>query len=337
MTAWLGILLQLTAPASTRQCQTCHPAETAAFHKSQMTNAMGGASDSAFLRGHADLTFTSGNYVWSIRTVGRVSTYTVTDGRRTLSAPVKWAFGAGVLGQTYMAERQGALYELPVSFFPSVSGLDWTLGHDALPRATLEEAFGRKIDPAEARRCFGCHTTGAVWNAGPEPVSLSPGVQCEQCHRGAGRHAVSMSRGVASPMRKLSALDSEQLGAMCAQCHPSWAEVTAKGPHNVLNVRFQLYRLTDSRCYDSGDRRISCAACHNPHEELSTDLARYDAKCSQCHGAPARAGAVAPKRCPVSDAGCVQCHMPKIEIPALHYSFTDHRIRIPRPGAAYPD
>jgi hypothetical protein len=68
----------------------------------------------------------------------------------------EWAFGAGVLARTYLAEREGVLYELPLSYFSSVGKADWTLGHDALPRATLEEAFGRKLDAREARRCFGC-------------------------------------------------------------------------------------------------------------------------------------------------------------------------------------
>jgi hypothetical protein len=312
----VGILLQLAASAATPKCDACHPKETAAFPKSQMTRAMSRASDSAFLRDHADLTFSAGRYAWSIRTRDGISTYTVTDGQRVLSAPVKWAFGAGVLAQTYMAEREGNLYELPLSFYPSVAKADWTLGHDALPRATLDEAFGRKIDAGEARRCFGCHTTGAV-----------PGIQCGQCHQHSEEHAVSLARGAAGQMQQLSKLDSEQLGAVCAQCHPSWGETAAKGPHSVLNVRVQLYRLTNSRCYDSADRRISCTACHNPHEPLVTDLSYYDRKCVQCH---------ATNRCPVSNTGCVNCHMPKVEIPTLHYSFTDHQIRIQTADKRYP-
>jgi hypothetical protein len=320
------------------KCGACHPKETSGFPKSQMTGAMSRASDSRFLRDHADLTFGAGRYAWSIRTRDGISTYTVSDGQRVLSAPVEWAFGAGVLAQTYIAEREGNLYELPVSFYPSVAKADWTLGHDALPRATLEEAFGRKIDAAEARRCFGCHTTGAVWKSGPEPASLVPGVQCGQCHRHSEEHAASLGRGAASQMQKLSALDSEQLGAVCAQCHPSWAETAAKGPHNVLNVRVQLYRLTNSRCYDSDDRRISCTACHNPHEALVTDVSYYDGKCLQCHAeAAAHAGTRMAKKCPMSGTGCVKCHMPKIEIATLHYSFTDHQIRIQRADGRYPE
>jgi hypothetical protein len=33
----------------------------------------------------------------------------------------------------------------------------------------------------------------------------------------------------------------------------------------------------------------------------------------------------------------VSCHMPKVDVPEMHYAFTDHWIRIVRPGETYPD
>jgi len=50
----------------------------------------------------------------------------------------------------------------------------------------------------------------------------------------------------------------------------------------INNVRFQPYRIFNSKCY-SDDRRISCISCHNPHEPLKQDAAFYDAKCLACH------------------------------------------------------
>jgi hypothetical protein len=41
--------------------------------------------------------------------------------------------------------------------------------------------------------------------------------------------------------------------------------------------------------------------------------------------------------CPVSEKDCVICHMPKYDIPGMHYKFTDHWIRIAKPGEPYPD
>ena len=140
-------------------------------------------------------------------------------------------------------------------------------------------------------------------------------------------------------MGSLRTLSNESLAAVCNQCHPGWAEVATKGPEGVLNVRMQFYRLTNSRCYDSVDRRISCTACHDPHGDLSTDMAAYDSKCQTCHSPAGGRGvrtAKAPKTCPVASRDCVSCHMPKVEIPGLHYQFTDHQIRIALKGAPYP-
>jgi formate-dependent nitrite reductase cytochrome c552 subunit len=38
----------------------------------------------------------------------------------------------------------------------------------------------------------------------------------------------------------------------------------------------------------------------------------------------------------VSTEHCVTCHMPKVQDPQFHGSFTDHDIRIVRPGDPYP-
>jgi formate-dependent nitrite reductase cytochrome c552 subunit len=35
---------------------------------------------------------------------------------------------------------------------------------------------------------------------------------------------------------------------------------------------------------------------------------------------------------PVAGRNCLSCHMPKIYDPDMHYTFTDHRIRIVHPG-----
>ena len=41
--------------------------------------------------------------------------------------------------------------------------------------------------------------------------------------------------------------------------------------------------------------------------------------------------------CPVADKNCTSCHMPKIEIKAAHFNFTDHYIRIVKPGEKFPN
>lgn len=72
----------------------------------------------------------------------------------------------------------------------------------------------------------------------------------------------------------------------------------------------------------------------------------YDSKCLACHqptagregGArPAAKGAENPAAPhPAGTKQCATCHMPKVELPGAHFQFTDHRIRIVKPGEAYP-
>ncbi|MBA3441815.1 MAG: hypothetical protein H0T92_18300, partial [Pyrinomonadaceae bacterium] len=121
----------------------------------------------------------------------------------------------------------------------------------------------------------------------------------------------------------------------CGACHRTWDQVMLlPGRGGIDNVRFQPYRLTNSRCYDTEDRRISCTACHNPHEELKRVPAAYDSKCMACHVAnpsslkTAEASKRPTSQCPVETKNCVTCHMQKIELPGAHFKFTDHHIRV---------
>jgi hypothetical protein len=159
-----------------------------------------------------------------------------------------------------------------------------------------------------------------------------PGVQCLHCHAGAAEHeSALLNRKTSAAMPKLSRSSSEEISQLCGKCHRTWEDIAANGPHSVLNVRFQPYRLAESKCYDAVDRRIACTACHDPHNETRRDVAFYDSKCQACHN-PAARGV---RTCSVAKANCVSCHMPKIEIPGLHFEFSDHKIRIARAGEPY--
>lgn len=327
--------------AQSMKCGVCHARESASFGDSPMAHASERPADSPFLNGNPELTFPVGKFTYAVKQEDGLSIYSVTNGTNTLSAPIRWAFGKGLVGQTWVVERDGVLYEGAVSYYPAAKALDLTPGHAELPRTTLEEAFGRKLDSAQARECFGCHATDAVWKGGAHPESWTPGIQCWLCHSKALQHAAAVMKGnaAAARMQHLGAVSPEDLSVVCSKCHPSWADVAAKGPRGVLNVRMQFYRLTNSPCYDSAERRIACTACHDPHGKLSNDAAYYDSRCLQCNSTEVaqRKAPAAAKKCPVATGNCIGCHMPKVEIPGLHYRFTDHEIRIVKKGEAYPD
>lgn len=112
------------------------------------------------------------------------------------------------------------------------------------------------------------------------------------------------------------------------------------GATGVANVRFQPYRLENSRCWGDGDARLTCITCNDPHQPLVHDAAAYDEKCLPCHVvAPAKKASQdhPGKACPVGKKDRVTCHMPRVIVPSMRVPFTDHSIRIVRLGSPYPD
>jgi hypothetical protein len=296
-----------------------------------MAAALARGSDSEILRNHPALTFRNGPYSYTVRQENSYPVYTVTDGKQTISVPIAWAFGLGAAGQTYVFERDGKWYESRVSYYREVGGLDLTLGaRNALPQ-NLEDAAGRQMSPKDAAACFGCHSDGGARGARLTLDTIVPGVQCESCHPGAVRHEAGVRSGDAkAAIARLGALGAEEISELCGRCHRTWSDIATNGPRGVENVRFQGYRLTNSKCYNVSDRRISCVACHNPHREIERTSAAYDSKCTACHGRTART-------CSTGKRDCAGCHMPKFEIPGSHHRFSDHQIRIVKANETYPN
>lgn len=301
-----------------------------------MAHAMETPADNPTLASHPLLEFRKGSYRWIVATRDGQSTYSVTDGAKTLSLPIVWSFGTGE--QTWVFEQKGTFYESTVSFYPGTGGLDITLGHGNDPQS-LQEAMGSKLDPVDARACFGCHTTDAVHGEQLSLNTVRPGVTCAHCHAGALQHAEdALADNFSTDPVHLADLSSESLSRFCGQCHRTWATVVRNGWHGRVNVRFEPYRLENSRCFNGTDPRISCIACHDPHRNLVRNETFYDSKCLACHASDARpvSGEKA-RQCPVSGSHCVQCHMPQVNVPGAHRSFTDHQIRIVRAGEPFPN
>jgi hypothetical protein len=290
---------------------------------------------SAVLQAHERLTFRGAGFSYTMTRSGGNTVLTVSDGAQLLSAPLAWAFGRGNVGQSYLFERDGRFHESRVSYYDSIKGLDYTPNRVLTGASTtISEAMGRPIDDTEARRCFGCHTTASTTAAGFVVSRAIPGVTCEACHGPGRAHVNAMERGadrtraagtILNP-RRLDASDSVDL---CGACHATFWDVQLAGERGIAALRSQPFRLQSSRCW-SGDRRLACVACHDPHSPLVRDAGFYDSRCLACHQPGSAAATGQPLRsCPVATSRCVTCHMPKYDVPEMHYAFTDHLIRIP--------
>ncbi|MGA8028562.1 MAG: multiheme c-type cytochrome [Bryobacteraceae bacterium] len=325
------LALAADTPANLRSCAQCHPAQAKPHPLTGMAHAIETIAECTILRENPLLNFKSGPYSYSIKRDGFQSLYTVTDGVNSITVPIGWAFGLGVAGQTYVYQYQGSFYESRVSFYRQLQGLDFTMGTTRSNFRNLVDALGRKMPPREGIECFNCHSTNSITANKVDVAALTPGVQCERCHGPTETHLAAFKTGnpEGGQMKKLDLLNAEEMNNFCGQCHRTWEQIAADGPHSVGNVRFQPYRLTNSKCYDAEDRRIRCVACHDPHLNLVRDnLSSYDSRCLACHASA--------KHCPVATQNCVSCHMPKTELPGSHHQFTDHQIRIARANAPYP-
>lgn len=335
--AWTVILPLIAAGAATsvgdQVCAECHRDVTVRFHGTPMARALVTAGASEILQRNPELAFRENGYESRIVRNGDHSALTVKGGGETVTATLLWAFGRGQAGQTYVFERGGAYYESRVSFYNAVHGLDLTMGAQFNPK-NIEDASGRRMSPRDARDCFGCHSAGGISGNRLDLESMVPGVGCASCHDLAEKHVAAIRAGnlAAAKAIRLAGSTAEEMSELCGRCHRTWSQIAMNGPRGVLNVRFQPYRLTNSKCYNTSDPRIRCSACHDPHGPLETNTVAYDVKCAACHSAAAHT-----RICTVATKDCVTCHMPKIELPGAHARFTDHQIRVARAGQPYPN
>jgi hypothetical protein len=334
---------------SASACASCHAAIVASQKATPMAGTALRADDAGILRSHPQMNFAVGKYHYEVKTATKPSIYTVTDGTHTLSATLLWAFGNGRVGQSYLFKQDdGNFYEARVTYFATLQNLHFTPDRALTSPKDLEEAMYRPVGAAEIGRCFACHSTASSIGDHFDENNLTPGVTCEACHGPGAKHVTAMQSakltGTAPPgdaaifnAAQLNPADSVDF---CGACHSTWWDVKLSGVTGVSNAKSQPYRLESSKCWGKGDARLACIACHNPHQQVQSDPSSYDRTCLSCHVASTTAKKTADHLgapCPVSTQNCVSCHMPKVYVPEMHYNFTDHRIRIARPGDPYPN
>lgn len=262
------------------------------------------------------------------------------------------------MGQSFLWQQGDSYRESRFNYFAELRNLDATPGRLHGTPLSIDSAVGRPIANFEAKTCFACHTN----NISADLTTITPGVGCESCHGPGRAHIQAMQQGVAQPSATNPAasgsattqshrLDTRILNPddlspvqqvdLCGSCHSTSLDVRLMGAVGLQTVRFPAYRLEKSHCWSGrGDQRLVCTSCHDPHAPLERNDVAYDAACLACHTSkdhPVKDVAHTGNACPVSNIKCVSCHMPKTELPEMHYRFTDHNIRIARANEAFPD
>ena len=333
----------------TEVCAGCHSDKVFEQQRTSMAKAAWRASETAVLLSNPSISRSSPPFQTVIARDRGSSTYTVSRGGEGMTGQILWSMGNGKMGQTFVLRSQGSLFESQLSYFTSIAGLDLTPGHSKAAPQSLEQAFGQRQTTESAQKCFACHTTASSVRGNFDPERAIPGITCEACHGPGALHVKAMQARQIEEGRNMivdpDSFDPVKLVDFCGACHRAPLDVVAAKDFVPVNIRFQPYRLSKSRCWSKPDRRITCIACHNPHDEVVPDITFYDSKCIACHGTkasttssrsqtlPAPGGLPA---CSVSTSRCVSCHMPKYQVPQMHGSFTDHDIRIVHPGDPLP-
>lgn len=307
------------------------------------------AGDSEILHAHPNLNFQTGAYHYNITTRGSDVIYTMTSLGQTFTAPLTWAFGTNRVGQSYLIEtKDDGFHEAKVTYFPSLQNLHFTPFRAFTVAKDMEEAMIRKVPSTEVRRCFSCHATAPIVDNALEEKGLFLGVTCEACHSPGAKHVALMQSAalegisISGPRQifnpgSFGPTDSVEF---CGACHGTWWDVKLSGAKGISNSRVQPYRLVMSKCWGKGDARLTCMKCHDPHKEVSHDAESYDHVCLSCHVSSAGLKPTFDhpgKPCPQATKACTSCHMPKVDIPEMHFFFTDHKIRISQPGEAYEE
>jgi hypothetical protein len=277
-------------------------------------------------------------------------------------AAVQFAIGANVRGRSYLINREGYVYQSPISWYTDRQAWDLSphLG------GTVQQLY-RPVTV----QCLFCHCNSVdpVEDAGNKyriPIIRGYAIGCERCHgpgelhaqaRGSAEQPTSPDYTIVNP-RHLSPAERE---SVCQQCHLQGLRVRRRG-HQVFDYRpglplknflsvfvstgvkrglqfaGQVEQMYASQCFQASNGRLGCISCHDPHRKPDPDqrVAYYRSRCLTCH-AESDCRISLPDRSKEADS-CIACHMKRLPNTNIaHMASTDHRIlRWPDPEPVQP-
>ncbi len=289
-----------------------------------------------------------GNRMWHRQAVRDDSGKPVVE----LSLEVRWVVGSGVKGYSYLFERDGYVFQTPISWFTRQQR--WDLS----PGFAEPVLMGRLVGTS----CLFCHVNRVHEHPQQPNRFLSPvfeglSIGCERCHGPGERHIDSMDRwDIVNPARLTPPLRD----AVCEQCHlEGEARVVRAGRglfdyrpglplHEFLAVVVQerhdsedtkavnhVEQMYQSKCFSKAvdGVKLGCITCHDPHVHIGSSQRQtyYRPKCLLCHDgakeAPGCSESLVRRKQVSSQDNCIDCHMPRYrswDFP--HTATTDHRI-----------
>jgi tetratricopeptide (TPR) repeat protein len=317
-------------------CASCHRAVSATQAKTAMANTWHGSSATfTTLNFDEDKNTVHGNALhYEIRQSGGHIQFSVASaGSGKLTEPVQAIVGGRRHGISFLLSLD-QLGGLPLER-PALIEARYALSHTGAlvlsPGFRKEEPIdhedelGRVLSPTFELRCLTCHGKPGTLGA-----AKSGGVRCESCHGPASAHVDSVTHP-GQQLVKPKSLGSQNSIEVCAPCHSGLSGVAHADlmPADLL-VSSQVPALRNSDCFIQSGEKLTCTACHNPHEDSTSVSQSTVDVCLRCHSLSAAQHAAI---CPINRTqGCVGCHMPSVQSDS--FRLTDHWIRVhPEPGS----
>jgi Flp pilus assembly protein TadD len=271
-----------------------------------------------------------------------------------MEAEIAFAVGSGMRGRTYLINRDGYLFQSPITWYPEKGAWDLSPGHER-----LQHHFGRPV-PTD---CLFCHSNrvyevAETQNRYEQPIFDGYAIGCERCHGPGELHVRRQEsseayEGADDTIVNPKKLEPTLREAVCEQCHlQGVARVLRRGGHafdfrpglpvHLFLAMFvkpplqtgdskfvgQVEQMHASRCFQASNGKMGCLTCHDPHDypPVGERVAYYRDRCQTCH---TEKGCSIPREVRVQtskDDNCPQCHMPAGPSDIQHHSITDHRI-----------
>jgi hypothetical protein len=265
-------------------------------------------------------------------------------------AEVQFALGSGRQAFAFLIERDGFLFESPITWYARERKWHLSPGYER-----RNYHFDRPI----LEDCLFCHTNrveraSSALNQYQAPIFHGYGIGCERCH-GPGETHIQRSKVVdgqdltiVNPVNLPSSLSD----AICEQCHligrrinrpesrsddfrpglpffQFWSAFVPSEESGGNRFASQAEKMHDSRCFKASDGKLRCISCHDPHvtPAVGEKVAYFRDRCLECHSDRGCSLPVLERLERKLADDCIGCHMPQSHSSNnIHVATTDHRI-----------